>query len=88
MEPFLVAGRISSSGHAHIPEARLDHRLRPAELVLRADVKKEGGNTETVRGVMSLPSTFSVSQCLLALAHVCLFLFPSPPGKLMSCHWG
>lgn len=89
MEPFLVAGRTSSSGHAHIPEARLDHRLRPAELMFRADVKEERGNTETVRGEMSLPST-SVSHrhSLLTLADICLFLFPSSLGKLMSCHWG
>lgn len=46
MEPFLVAGRTSSSGHAHIPEARLDHRLGPAELMFRADVKEEAGNME------------------------------------------
>lgn len=52
MEPFLVAGRTSSSGHAHIPEARLDHRLGPAELLFRADGKKEGGNIEIVGGVI------------------------------------
>lgn len=83
MEPFLVAGRTSSSGHAHIPEARLDHRLRPAELMFRADAKEERGNKKTVRGEMSLPST-SVSHrnSLLTLADVCLFLFPSSPGKV------
>lgn len=56
-----MAGRTSSGGHAHIPEACLDRRLGPAELTLRADVKKEGGNLETVCGVLSLPST-SVSH--------------------------
>lgn len=61
-----MAGRTSSSGHAHIPEARLDHWLGPAELMFRADVKKEGGNIEIVRGVilgLANPSIhLSVSQ--------------------------
>lgn len=89
MEPFLVAGQTSLSSHTHIPEARLDHWLGPAELMFRADVKKEGRNIETVRSVISLPST-SVSHrnSLLTLADLCLFLFPSSPGNLISCHWG
>lgn len=63
MEPFLVAGRTSSSDHAHIPEARLDHRLGPAELRCKA------GNIETVCGVISLPSTsVSYSNSLRAWA--------------------
>ena len=76
MELFLVAGRTSSSGHAHIPEARLGHWLGPAELMFRADVKKEGGCIETLGSMICLPSiSVSHRNSLLTLAEVCLFYF-------------